>query len=212
MKSYGQYCALAKTLDVVGSRWTMLIIRELNLQEQSRYTDLRRGLPGITTNLLAERLRELEAAGVVARRVAPPPIATTVFELTERGRDLVPALEALTAWGVPYMVEGPKPGDEYRSRWLAWPARAFLEDHAPEDGPTSIEVRVGDDPVSIGAEDGHVTFDPHPSEEPAAIIAGDPHAVLGILTGAMTLEQSREAGVTVEGDVSAITRLQPNAA
>ena len=95
MRSYDEYCALAKSLDVVGDRWTLLIVRELELRGACRYTDLRNGLPGIATNLLADRLRELEAAGLVAREEAPPPVATTLFQLTERGnvRDLMPRVE-----------------------------------------------------------------------------------------------------------------------
>src|SRR5215831_16134982 len=103
MRTYGQYCSVAKALDVVGDRWTLLIVRELALQGPCRYTDLRNGLPGIATNLLAARLRELEAAGVVRREEAPPPIATTLFHLTARGEELRPVLEALTRWGVPLM-------------------------------------------------------------------------------------------------------------
>ena len=88
MRSYGQYCAVAKALDVVGDRWSLLIVRELLLREACRYTDLLEGLPGIATNLLADRLRELESAGVVCREGAPPPIAATLFRLTDRGREL----------------------------------------------------------------------------------------------------------------------------
>src|ERR671934_3026448 len=113
MRSYGQYCSLAKTLDVVGDRWTLLIVRELLLRGASRYTDLRNGLPGIATNLLAERLRELERAGIVAREKAPPPIATTLFRLTPRGEQLRPVLEGLTRWGIPLMAEQ-EPGDAVR--------------------------------------------------------------------------------------------------
>src|SRR5580692_12706806 len=111
MRSYGEYCALAKTLDVVGDRWTLLVIRELAIRGACRYTDLRNGLPGIATNLLAERLRDLEQAGVVVREDAPPPIATNVFRLTPRGEELGPVLDALGRWGIPYMVEGPQPDD-----------------------------------------------------------------------------------------------------
>ena len=101
MRSYGQYCALAKALDVIGDRWTLLIVRELLLRDVCRYTDLRNGLPGIATNLLAERLKELESAGVVSREDAPPPIATTVFRLTNRGQELERVIYALGAWGLP---------------------------------------------------------------------------------------------------------------
>src|SRR6185312_3489515 len=86
MRSYDEYCAIAKSLDVVGDRWTLLIVRELSLRGASRYTDLRNGLPGIASNLLADRLRELEHAGVVAREEAPPPIATALCRLTPRDR------------------------------------------------------------------------------------------------------------------------------
>ena len=94
MRSYGQYCSIAKALDVVGDRWTLLIVRELLLQGPCRYTDLKNGLPGIATNLLSDRLRELEAAGLVSaartrRRPSPPPS----FPLTETGAELEPVLE-----------------------------------------------------------------------------------------------------------------------
>src|SRR2546425_7044906 len=84
MRSYGQYCSLAKALDVIGDRWTLLIVRELLLRGACRYTDLRDGLPGIATNLLADRMRDLEEKGIVRRQAAPPPIATTLFQLTPR--------------------------------------------------------------------------------------------------------------------------------
>src|SRR4051794_26458177 len=117
MRSYRQYCALARALDVVGDRWTLLIVRELGLRGPSRYTDLQRGLPGIATNMLADRLREMEEAGIVSRQDAPPPVATTLFKLTERGGELVPVLMALGKWGSPLMGEMDD-DDEFRSHWL----------------------------------------------------------------------------------------------
>jgi DNA-binding HxlR family transcriptional regulator len=99
MRAYGQYCAVAKALDLVGERWTLLLVRELLLRGACRYTDLRQGLPGIATNLLAERLRDLEDAGVVCREEAPPPVATTLFKLTPRGKELAPVLHSCFAGG-----------------------------------------------------------------------------------------------------------------
>src|SRR6478736_3980785 len=114
MRSYAQCCALAKALDVVGERWTLLIVRELLLQGPSRYTDIRAGLPGIATNLLADRLRELERAGLVNREEAPPPVATTLYALTPRGEQLRRALDELLVWGMPLMAE-PSDGDSFRT-------------------------------------------------------------------------------------------------
>src|SRR5262249_28356926 len=131
MRSYDEYCSLAKSLDVIGDRWTLLIVRELILREPCRYTDLRNGLPGIATNLLAERLRELERAGLTTREDAPPPIATTVFRLTPRGRQLQPVLEGLVRWGVPLMVEL-QPEDAVQSHWLAWALEQMLSDSEPD--------------------------------------------------------------------------------
>src|SRR3977135_2149859 len=105
MRSYSQYCSIAKALDVVGDRWNLLIVRELLLRGRCRYTDLLQGLPGIATNLLADRLRDLEHAGIVSREDAPPPIATTLFALTERGTELRPVLSELGKWGEPLMAE-----------------------------------------------------------------------------------------------------------
>src|SRR5579883_3438193 len=102
MRSYGQNCGVAKALDLLGERWTLLIVREL-LPGPSRYTDLRTVLPGIPTNLLAERLQKLEEAGVVLREQAPPPIATTLYSLTDRGRELQSVIYDLGRWGAPLM-------------------------------------------------------------------------------------------------------------
>src|SRR5919109_2741639 len=103
MRSYGQFCAMAKALDVVGDRWSLLIVRELMLLGPSRYTDIQNGLPGIASNLLADRLRRLEEAGVVKRELAPPPIATTLFSLTQRGDDLREVVRELGRWGAPLL-------------------------------------------------------------------------------------------------------------
>src|SRR5436309_1500266 len=145
MRSYGQYCALAKALDVIGDRWNLLIVRELMLRGPCRYTDLHSGLPGIATNLLADRLSDLERGGVVARDEAPPPVATALFRLTERGEALKPALLELLRWGAPLMTE-PTGDEEFRSHWLGGPAELFLADQAPDQPPIEIELRAAEEP------------------------------------------------------------------
>ena len=99
MRSYGQYCAVAKALDVLGERWTLLIVRELLIRGPSRYTDLRAGLPGIATNLLAERLRALEQEGIVARHSYPESPPRVEYELTDKGTALLPIIAAMRAFG-----------------------------------------------------------------------------------------------------------------
>ncbi len=210
MRSYRQYCALAKALDVLGDRWTLLIVRELMLGGPSRYTDLRNGLPGIATNLLSERLRELEEAGVVARELAPPPVATTLFSLTPRGEALRPVLDELGTWGVPYMAEGPAPDDAFRGRWLAWPAERFLEDGEPGRPPVSIELRAGEDPVVVETFDGAVRARPAVAGESAnAVLSGSPHAILGLLSGQIDVAEARRRGLSVEGEERVLSRLRP---
>src|SRR5213595_2941021 len=98
MRSYGQYCSIARALDIVGDRWTLLIVRELLLQGRCRFTDLKNGLPGVATNLLSTRLKELEEAGLVAREDAPPPVATALYYLTDSGMALEPVLQTLGLW------------------------------------------------------------------------------------------------------------------
>src|ERR1700735_2478981 len=104
MRSYGQYCSIAKALDVVGDRWTLLIVRELLIRGACRYTDLKDGLPGIATTLLADRLRELESAGLIRREDAPPPVATTLFHLTDTGAGLPAVVDADDPGGRVFIV------------------------------------------------------------------------------------------------------------
>src|SRR5436305_11637842 len=178
MRSYGQYCAVAKTLDVVGDRWSLLIVRELLLRDACRYTDLRNGLPGIATNLLTDRLRDLERGGVIEREEPKPPVATTLFRLTERGRALRPAIEALGLWGVPMIAEGPAEGDEFRSHWLAFPVDLHLRDNEPNLAPIAIEVRTGDHPVVIETIDGAVHTRSGSADAPDGVLAGPPWTTL----------------------------------
>ncbi|HEY4408430.1 MAG TPA: helix-turn-helix domain-containing protein [Acidimicrobiia bacterium] len=107
-RSYGHYCPVAKTLELVGGRWTLLIVRELLVGPQ-RFTDLHLALEGIPRNLLADRLRHLEAHGIVTRQELPPPAARTVYELTGPGRELLPVIGALAQWGLTHL---PPPGPD----------------------------------------------------------------------------------------------------
>jgi DNA-binding HxlR family transcriptional regulator len=207
MRSYDEYCAVARSLDVVGDRWTLLIVRELAIKGASRYTDLRAGLPGIATNLLADRLRELERAGVVARQDAPPPIATTLFSLTPRGERLRGVLKELGRWGLPLMRE-PKSADAVRSHWLVWALELLLSDHASDQPPITIELRTGDAPIAIETRDG-MRVGLGPVENPDAIVSGEPAPVLGLVLGLLDIAGAAAAGVTYEGSPELLDRIRP---
>jgi DNA-binding HxlR family transcriptional regulator len=210
MRTYGQYCSLAKALDVIGDRWTLLIVRELLIRETARYTDIREGLPGIATNLLATRLSELEEAGLIVREEAPPPIATTLYRLTSRGRELERVIVSIGRWGAPLMKDAPK-SDAFCAHWIAMPARNNLRDHQPDRSPTTIELRAGDEPVTVTAMGGTVRVRPGAAEKPDAVISGTPRLVYAVLKGEIALSRAQAAGIEVKGDPKAICRLQPHA-
>ena len=207
MRSYGQYCSVAKALDMIGDRWSLLIVRELLLQGPCRYTDLRNGLPGIATNLLSERLRELEAAGLVRREKAAPPVATTLFHLTEAGAQLEPALEALGAWGIRYMTQ-PADGDGFRSHWFTFPVALFLHDSDPDGPPLTIELRPGGRPAVIEVSGGEVRTRLGESPSPDLVLDGPPRLILGLLAAGLTPDQARDGGLTITGDPAVLRRLQ----
>jgi DNA-binding HxlR family transcriptional regulator len=206
VRSYNEYCSLAKSLDVVGDRWTLLIVRELMLRGACRYTDLRNGLPGVATNLLADRLRELEHAGLITREDAPPPIATTLFRLTPRGEELRPVLQDLTRWGLPLMIEE-RPDDAVRSHWLAWALEQMLVDLRPEAPPVTIQLLTGDHPIVVEAGDGTIHTRLGRAEDADATLTGQPRLILGLLLGLLELPDAQVSGVEFEGDTTALDRI-----
>jgi DNA-binding HxlR family transcriptional regulator len=207
MRSYGQFCALAKALDVIGDRWTLLIVRELMCRDRARYTDLRNGLPGIASNLLSERLRELEAAGIVSREEAPPPIATTVYALTERGQALRPALCELGRWGTPLLAQA-RDSDEIRSYWVGLPAELYLSDGEPSRPPVTLEIDAGDEPVTLTIGSGEVRSSIGSTKNADAVLSGPMRDVAAVLLRKVPLEQARKRGVRFNGDKAVWRRLR----
>jgi DNA-binding HxlR family transcriptional regulator len=208
MKTYGQFCALAKALDVVGDRWSLLIVRELIIRGEARYTDIREGLPGIASNLLATRLKELEAAGMLEQFEAPPPVATTLYRLTPRGRELERVIDALAIWGIPFLQDAPG-SDAFCSHWMTLPLRRALKDHAPGEASAVIEVRCGDEPVTVRAVDGTVRVSTGAAENPDAVVTGTAKVVYGLFRGELNLAQAKAAGLKVTGDTEVLRRVQP---
>jgi DNA-binding HxlR family transcriptional regulator len=206
MRTYGQFCALAKALDVIGDRWTLLIVRELLSWKRARYTDLRDGLPGIASNLLSDRLRELEEAGVIAREEAPAPIAATLYTLTKRGQALDPVIRELGRWGAPLLAQADT-SDEVRGHWIGLPAELYLRDRSPELPPITLEVRAGDHPVTLTTENGEVHSKIGSVPHPDAVIAGPAREVVRVLLGAEPLQKARKRGVKYTGKPGVLQRL-----
>lgn len=207
-RTYGQYCGLAKALDLVGDRWTLLIVRELLIRGRCRYTDLRDGLPGIATNLLAARLADLEQAGLVRWETAQPPAAVTLYQLTPRGKDLEPVIDAIGRWAGPLMT-APTKREAFRSHWLALPLRLYLTDRSPSRAPIAVELRPGPDPVTLETVDGRVRARPGAAVNPDVVLTGPPQLLMSLLLGRITLARARTAGLKCEGDPAALRRLQP---
>jgi DNA-binding HxlR family transcriptional regulator len=205
-RGYGQYCGIARALDLIGDRWTLLIVRELLIRGRARYTDLLAGLPGVATNLLVARLRELEAAGIVVKEAAPPPVATTLFALTDRGEALRPVVHAIGAWGWSLLKDAP-PGDAVRSHWIAMPLEVALVDRAPGRPPIAIELRAGEQPLTLYTADGRVRVRIGAAERPDAVVTGPPREMLGLMLGKTTPAEAKRHGVVVEGSMDALRRV-----
>ena len=209
MRSYGQYCSMARALDVVGDRWSLLIVRELLTQGDCRYSDLQRGLPGMASNLLAQRLREMEDAELLVRRDLPPPVASTVYTLTERGHELRGVVRELVRWGAPLMMEAPGV-DEFRRHWMGLPLRFLCRDNEPD--MTRSVVRLGDvrDGCDIVADAGIIdVLPPSVDRTPDATVTGPPPVLVGLFTGQVPLRDATSMGLLVVGHQACLRRILP---
>jgi len=202
MRSYQQYCGLARALDVIGDRWTLLIVRELLIRGTARYSELQHGLPGIATNLLADRVRQLESAGLVERAKPGP-----AFRLTPRGLALEDVIASLGRWAAPLMGT-PERGDSVRGHWFVLPMRLYLRDDEPDAGMATLQIELPDQPIVLCTNgDGSVAVDPGRTGSPDATLVGTPDAVMGVLSGRLTLRQARARGLEFSGDVAVLQRL-----
>jgi DNA-binding HxlR family transcriptional regulator/putative sterol carrier protein len=204
--SYSQYCALARTLDVAGDRWTLLIVREL-APGPRRFTDLLDGLPGVSRKLLTERLRALERDGVVARRELPPPAARQVYELTDDGRDLAAAIAPLIGWGA-RRLGARKAGESFRARWSAVGMLALADREAAKGVRETYQYLVGDTAFHFAVDDGSVQLRDGRAPDPAATLTTDEETWADVVSGRVTVSSARAAGaLTVAGDPQAAERL-----
>jgi DNA-binding HxlR family transcriptional regulator/putative sterol carrier protein len=203
-RTYDDGCAAAHALDLVGERWALLTIRELMLGPK-RFTDLRAGLPGVSPNVLAQRLRELEGVGVVRRRKLPPPAASKVYELTEWGKELEPVLIQLGRWG----ARSPsKPYDAALSvDSLILSFRTMFDSRRADGLSATYELRFDDDVFRAVIEDGRLDVVRGSADEPDAIIETDSNTLAGSVYGPVALAEAiRSGAIRIEGDESAVER------
>jgi DNA-binding HxlR family transcriptional regulator len=195
-RTYGDVCGIARALDLVGERWSLMIVRELLLGPK-RFTDLRAGLPGVGPDVLSQRMRDLVAEGLAHKRKLPPPSAAQVYELTELGRRLEPVVMALGEFGSHLAV----PTD--RELTMSFDAHIlsfrtlFAADRA--DGLTArVELRLDGGPVYRAlVEDGELVLEQGDAAAPDVVISGDPGEVLGVAHGRIPLAQT---GLRIDGD------------
>jgi DNA-binding HxlR family transcriptional regulator len=207
MKRYNQYCPIAHALERVGERWSLLIVRDL-LSGPKRYTDLAESLPGIGTNILAGRLRDLEAGGVVAKRKLPPPYAATVYELTEYGRDLEEAIQALARWGA-RTLGPPASLEEVTPGWSLEAVRALFDPFAARDVHAVWELRIGEEQTVVRIADGElVEVRSGAAEEPDLVLECDFDAFYELMTRTLSpLDALTQGRARIEGDAAELERL-----
>jgi DNA-binding HxlR family transcriptional regulator/putative sterol carrier protein len=203
---YQQYCGLARALDIAGDRWTLLIVREL-LPGPRRFTDLIDGLPGISRNLLTERLRDLERDGILARQELPPPAARQVYELTDDGRDLAEAMTGLIAWGARRLgARGPT--ETFRARWAAAAMVTLADREAAKGVSETYQFVVGGSAFHFTLDDGSIQVEDGRAQDPAVTLTTDEETWGDIAGGKITASSARATGaLTVEGDLQAAMRL-----
>ena len=204
-RTYDQYCAVARALDVVGERWTLLLVREL-LTGPKRFKDLLDGLSGIGTSLLTARLKDLEGNGILRRATLPPPAGSKVYELTDLGRSLEPVVIALSRWGLK-LLDAPRREEVSRPAWAMVALQSSLELEVVHGRKETYEFRVDGELFHVQVEGGEAEVRQGPAVDPDLIISGDTETLLSVAAGRLMLAEAVEAGaIATEGDRNSLAR------
>ena len=203
-RTYDDGCAAAHALDLVGERWALLVVRELLLGPK-RFTDLKSGLPHTSPNVLAQRLRDLEAAGVVRRGKLPPPAASKIYELTEWGRDLEPVIIALGRWGVRSPTKPPDAELGVDSLILSF--RTMFDPDRAEGLDASYELRLGEDRFRAEVAESRLEIERGNAEQPDATVEADASTLAALIYDDLELDDTLSSGdLRVKGDRAAVER------
>ncbi len=203
-RSYDDGCAMAHALDLVGERWALLVVRELMLGPK-RFTDLRASLPGISANVLTQRLEELEAASILRRRKLPPPIATWVYELTAWGKELEPIVQSFGKWAArsPHMPEGAHMS--VNSVVLSF--RTMFNSDAAGDFRARLQLSLSGEPFQVTIGDGEIEIVRGEIGRPDATLDGSSDAIAALVYGGGALDEAVRGGeLTVSGDTDKLKR------
>ncbi|GAA3467559.1 winged helix-turn-helix transcriptional regulator [Nonomuraea roseola] len=207
-RTYNQYCATARTLDLVGERWTLLLIREL-LTGPKRFGDLQASLRGLGTGLLAARLKHLEREGLAHKITLPPPARTPAYALTESGEELGPAVLALARWGLKWAMGERRESETFHPGWAVLGLRACFDAEAAAGLRVVYEFRVDDEAFHARIDDGAIETLHGPAQHPDAIITIGEEAFLDLTGHGLTLAEAVESGAaSASGDREALRRLQ----
>jgi DNA-binding HxlR family transcriptional regulator/putative sterol carrier protein len=204
LRTYGDGCGIAHGLDLVGERWALLVVRELLLGPK-RFTDLRDGLPNASPNVLAQRLRELEQSGIARRRRLPPPAGSSVYELTEWGRELEPIVVALGGWALrsPSFPEDAPVGVDS----VALALTSLFDAEAADGFSALLELRLGEDRFRLRIAEGRIEIHRGEADDPDAIIHADVESLRAVLwQGRELADALRDGAIRIEGDRRAVTR------
>jgi DNA-binding HxlR family transcriptional regulator/putative sterol carrier protein len=203
-RSYDDGCASAHALDLVGERWALLVARELVLGPK-RFTDLRTGLPGISPNVLTQRLEELEEASIVRRRKLAPPAGAWVYELTDWGLELEPVIMDLGRWGArsPLLPQGASMSVDA----LILSFRTMFAPHLAAGFTATLGFRFGEDLFQAVIADGRMALDRGVARDPDASLVSDPNALAAVVYGGRKLAEALRSGdLRIEGDKSVVKR------
>jgi len=204
-RSYNQYCAVARALDLVGERWTLLIIRDLLLGPR-RYKDLLDGLPGIGTNLLADRLRELEKLALVQRSVLPPPAGSAVYELTEAGQELEPVIAAMGRWGARFLG-APRETDRFPTSAYFVAMRVMFRPEAAAELTETYELWVDGHVFEVRVDNGQLVTREGRAHAPRAVMTMDVRTLLALLKEGLQPRDALASGrLKLDGDPQALER------
>jgi DNA-binding HxlR family transcriptional regulator/putative sterol carrier protein len=205
-RSYMQYCSVAHALDLVGERWALLMVRELILGPR-RFRELHEGLPGISTNVLSNRLKELETAGVIRRRLLPRPASGTVYELTEYGRELEDIVVALGRWGAK-TIQARSVEQVFKPEWFVIALLGSFRRDSAQHVRATYELRLEGVVFHLRIDSGRLEHGRGPAKDANLVLEAKSDSLFAVLMGEMSADEAIAAGIVkIDGDPEELQKM-----